>query len=385
MSSLSVGDPLRVLVVHRGLLQRRDESAEVEQHIVGLLDADVEVYGSDGRYVYQAVSHGARLEYCPQGRLGVFAIRAIDVVHVHMPIPLAHIGVALLARFAAVPVVLSPMGMLGNAYSESSWFRGPGGPFTRGKPLIVRCLRVVWRHLADLFVCLGAQEAADAHLPWERTAVVPWPQPQTWVRRDETVREPSSQNRDAPVAFISRMDIHRKGIDRLAQWLLTFADVLPRPAAVLFAPDNGRRDARLEEARRRGLLEWDTVTRGAKLQARLAECRGVALLSRWESFPRALREAALLGLPTISPPEAQFAEIVQRVRAGAVIDPGDPAAVQQAFWQIAGQQGDPHVAAALFNRVAVGQFLAMVLRAAAERRRPDPQSYYRWRDTQVAR
>lgn len=383
MSSSPLHERLRVLAVHRGLLQRRDESAEVLEHIVGLLAADVDVYASEGRYVYRAVMHGDRVEYCPQGILSASAVRAVDVVHVHMPIPIAHVAVALLARLVDTPVVLSPVGMLGHAYGESSWFRGREGSFTRTKPWIVRTLRLLWRHLATEFICLGWQEAADARLPRGRTAVVPWPTPQTWVPRGATPHATPSGDGDNPVAFVSRMDIHRKGIDRLADWLLAYADVLPRPAAVLFAPDNGRRTERLDEARRRGLVEWDNLTTGGMLQERLARCRGVALLSRWEAFPRVLREAALLGLPTISPPEAQFTDIVQRVGAGAVIDPGDVTAVQRAFSQIAGQRGDACVAGAIFDRVAIGAFLALVLRAAADGQRPTPQSYYTWRDSQV--
>jgi glycosyltransferase involved in cell wall biosynthesis len=371
-------DPLRVLMVHRGVVQRRDESVEVEQLALGLMAAGADVLGTDGRTSYRWVpdQDGARL--VPVGPLTWRELRSSHVTFVHLPVPLVHLAVAARSRIVGRPVVLLPAGMLGAAYSGSTWFSGPGGAFSALKPLVVHALRSVWMRLALLVICLGEEEAVSARVPPGRKIVAPWATPPDW-RRVEPLPGPVPGG-DRPLAFVSRLDVNRKGIDRLLDWLERNSEDLPHPAVVLFAPDDGARNARIRSAVRRGLLHWDRTALGPALTRKLAACRGSVLLSRWESSPRALREAMVLGLPTISPSVAQLTEAVERVAAGLVIDAGDPGELQAAFDKVGHQWGDAAAALSLFDRDHIGAYLYTVLRSLVDGSPVPWTSYYDWYD-----
>ena len=216
---------LRVLVVHRGVLARDAEAAEVEQQVLGLLSRPpgqraAEVWVSDCRFLYRAVLHDGELAYCRTGRLRRGSLE-VDVAQIHMPVPLPHLAAAVLLRLRRVPVVLSPMGMLGDDYARSTWSLGRRSALAVGKPAAIVVLRGVWRLLAQRFVCISLDEARLAHLPRQRSAGVPWPVPSTGLGR-AAAQAPAGDQAGAaaaagPVAFVSRFDVHRKGIDRLAR------------------------------------------------------------------------------------------------------------------------------------------------------------------------
>jgi glycosyltransferase involved in cell wall biosynthesis len=371
-------DRLRILMVHRGIVQRRDESVEVEQLALGLSASGADVLGTDGRTSYRWVPEGDGARLVPVGRLTWRTLRSAHITFVHLPVPLVHLSVAVRARIVGRLVVLAPAGMLGDAYSRSTWFSGRHGGFSAIKPVTVAVLRRLWMRLAQLVVCLGAEEAVDARVPPGRSVVAPWASPPDW-RGVEPLPDPGPR-RDAPLAFVCRLDVNRKGIDRLLDWLEKNREDLPRPAVVLFAPDDGDAHPRIRSAVRRGLLHWDRNTLGPALSRKLATCRGSALLSRWESSPRALREAMVLGLPTISPPVAQLTEAVERVGAGLVIDPDEPDELQAAFEKVAYHWGDSETAASLFDRDHVGAYLYSVLRSLADGSTVPWTSYYDWYD-----
>lgn len=370
---------LRVLMVHRGVLAREAEAAEVEQLVVGMLQAarsgarqGVDVSVSDGRWVWRAVLHGDDLEYVRSGRLRALA-RTFDVAHVHMPVPAAHVLAAALLRRHGVPVALSPMGMLGDDYARSTWFRR--SPFALVKPAVVVLVRALWRLLATGFVCLSLDEARLAHLPLPRSAAVPWPLPATPLGRAGSAG-PSEGGATGPVAFVCRFDVHRKGIDRLCAWLRAYDAELPRPAAVLLTPRVDPHPPELDALVAEGLLEWDSVTTGAALAARLRDCRAAMLLSRFEAQPRALREAAALGLPVITTATGSFRDVVAVLGRGAVVDGDDPASVQAAFHAVAGHDRDPGAGSAVFDPRAVGAFLTDRLATLARGERLGAADYY---------
>src|SRR5690606_18179639 len=139
-----------------------------------------------------------------------------------------------------------------------------------------------------------------------------------------------------PAAYVGRFDVHRKGIDRLAAWLQVAADsTAERPLLRLFAPAGDAPPPALAELIARGVVAWDTETSGADLAGPLRQCRALMLLSRYEGQPRVLREAALLGLPVITTTAGNFTEAITALGGGVVVDGDDPAAVQDAFAQVA--------------------------------------------------
>ena len=142
-----LGRPLRILMVHRGLTSFDGEAGEVQQQVLGLLTAALgvhacEVYVSDCRFVYRAVATAGEVRYCRIGTLVRTRIR-YDVAHVHMPVPAAHLLTAALLRARRVPVVLSPMGMLGATYARSTWYQGRPTVFALVKPAVVAALRIL--------------------------------------------------------------------------------------------------------------------------------------------------------------------------------------------------------------------------------------------------
>ena len=374
--------PLKVLMVHRGLTSLDGEAAEVQQQVLGLLTADLgphrcEVYVSDCRYVYRAVLHGQEVRYCRLTTLFRSRIR-FDVAHVHMPVPAVHVVTAVLLRLRRVPVVLSPMGMLGDDYARSTWYRGRPTLFARLKPSVVRLLRALWTVLADRFVGLGGDEVRLSGLPTSRSAVVPWPAPSTGLALAVTTDDDTVSGTGGPLAFIGRFDPQRKGIDRLADWLRVRADELPRPAAILFASADARDAAFLDDVVQEGLLEWDPRTTGGDLRRRLQDCRGVVMLSRWEAQARIMREAALLGLPIITTDTGNVREVAEYLGNVVLVDGDDPDAIQRAFDEVDELSREGKRARQLFAPENVGIFSFALLNAVATGAPWTRADYYRW-------
>ena len=119
-----------------------------------------------------------------------------------------------------------------------------------------------------------------------------------------------------------------------------------------------------------GLIEWDTTTRGADLLPRLLACRGMVLLSRFEAQPRALREAAIAGLPVLTTPEANWSEAAEALGTGVVVDGDDPAAVQAGFERLPTLPRRGGRARELFDRRRLAGFHVAALRDLAEGRSP---------------
>ena len=361
-------------MVHLWLHRREVEHFEIYETVAGLVRA-AEAEGSmvcatDGRLLYDTGwDDDGQLVYEPRGGLSAVLSRRWDVAHVHMVLPHAQMLFAAALRLRGIPVVLTPMSMLGDDFASGSWFRTRAPRLRRLKPYGVRVLGVAWRAVATAYVVQSREEARQARLPMERCSLVPLPAPRTPLADavQDTGAAVTPGGEGGPLAFVSRLDSWRKGLDRVCAWLDAYADGLPRPAVVLYAADEGQpRPSRLASLRDEDLLRWDQTTRGAALTATLMRSRGVVLLSRWDGQPRVLREAALLGLPTMSTRSSHFEEAVQALRCGVIVeDADDPAQVHAAFEALVEQPRDAAAARMLFAKEAVGRSLLLALRQVA--------------------
>lgn len=374
----------RILVVTAVLHDREVEGYEIYETVSGMVASaqrsGVLVQATDGRRLFDTeLDEQGELRYVDRGPLVRAFLSRYDVAHVHMVLPVHHLLLAVLLRLRGAQVVLTPMSMLGDDFGGYSWFRESSSVFLRVKPGAVRLLGMLWRRVAVAFVVQSAEEARLAHLPRRSCSLLPLPAPRSAladavldVRPDE-----AGGSGQGPLAFVSRLDSHRKGIDRLCAWLEAYRDDLPRPAVVLYAPDDGAaRPQSLTRVMQDGTLVWDTHSRGQDLVTGLSGSRGVLLLSRWDGQPRVLREAALLGLPTMSTPASHFTEVVEALGSGVLVaEPDDPAAVHRAFLALADQRRDAEAARRLFHRDSVGDFLLGLLNEVATGSTPSVDYY----------
>jgi glycosyltransferase involved in cell wall biosynthesis len=201
--------------------------------------------------------------------------------------------------------------------------------------------------------------------------VLHWPRPDVpLLEQDGIVARSLSERRNAPIAFVSRMDPWRKGLDRLCAWVSENAATLPRPAVVLLVPRGVREPPQLHNLVEAGLIEWDSESRGAALKEPLQRCRGAMLLSRFDAQPRSLREALWLGLPILCTPECGFDDILANLGSGKVVRGDRPAEIQAAFESLAEETVDTKKVHQLLNRGETGRFLLSVLVTLGAGQRP---------------
>ena len=378
------GTRLRVLVGHVGLLINRDETAEIAEQIAGLVETSshlLDVLATDCRTTYRPVLQGGQVEYVPLEPLRKTLAAGVDLAHIHMPVPFSHLVVALRLRLGGARLVMSPMAMLGDDFSQKGWFTERTRLFDSLKPLFVRVLRLAWRAVTNRFVCFSETEVRQARLPVKESVLVPWTMPKTALTAAAERRESPfiyDGSDGMPVAFVNRMDWSRKGFDRLCTWLSARADSLPRPAVLLFAPREGSYPSILDELIKQRLIDWHQPAFGGDLLAALEKTRGLMLLSRWDAQSRILREAALVGIPTISTANSHFEPVVQVLGCGAVVDGDDVDSIQAGFTAVVGRKAGTGRAAALFDRSTVAAFLAELYEAEVERRSIRARSYYDW-------
>jgi len=391
---------LRVLCVHKNITGPLDLMYEYRQWISGLLDnvdaqTPLRIFATDCRFLYIPSFDGEAIQYERVSSLPRALVHGFDVAHILAPLPpFAQALTAVILRLRGIPVLLSPNFYLGDDFATSSWFKERSKLFSKIRPALLRLSQRIWRLIGSGFMCASTWEMQQAHLPPERCTLLPWAEPDTplanSVRQDNL--EPAEGHQQGPVAYIGRFSVWHKGIDRMCAWLWEHKDSLPRPALVLFALDRPSSDQvritpvwdsreqwppTLEALLSEGLIEWDKTTVGAAMIPRLRTCRAVILLSRWDGFPRVLREAALMGLPTISTPSCHFADAVEFLRKGAIVGGDDTDELQAAFEEAGNAPGDTERAKSLFDRATVGKFLGDLYLAVARRAPVEDGNYYR--------
>lgn len=366
--------PLRVLLVYRALFRGRDEALEVRELMAGIAETapvGASVTVTNGREVFTPDGD----DLVPMGPFRGARGR-YDIAHVHLALPLGHLWIALRLRLAGIRVILTPMAMLGDDFARSSWFRDVSRLRLALKPLAVRLLRRLWLAVAERFVCASPEEIRQGSLPAARCDLVPLAIPDSPLARAAARTDlPGERPPHGPVAFTTRFDVYRKGIDRLCAWLDASRDRLPRPAVLLLAPSDEPPPPALGALIEDGLLRWDSETRGADLLPELAACRGQMLLSRYDGQPRVLREAAILGLPTLSTVASHFSEVVAALGTGAIVDADDPDAITEAYERLPTQPRAGARARELFDRRNIATHLWGLYRRAADGERT-PSNYY---------
>ncbi len=380
----------------RGWDWRVDEGAEVAELAAGLIESGrVDVCLLDGLRPRDAEVREGELEPgAPRSRWWFLRHRP-DVLVVFFPLPVVQIVAAVVMRAFGSRVLLVPMAWLGRDFVSASWFRSGSTLRLRGKAWVGRVVRQLWLNVADLFVCASDHERRQAELPLPRCVLVPLATPVTplveaLVEGSLDLRRDTTPPEARPVALVTRFDVYRKGIDRVCAWLDAYRDELPRPAVVLLAPPDDDPPAEVVRLCTDGLIEWDQRSSGADLAGPLGRCRAVILLTRYEGYPRVLREAALAGLPIITTASANFAETLELLstperQAGYIVDGDDARKVQAAFGALEDSPPDgQHRAWRVLDRRRIGSYLAEVTLAAAEGRTPDETSYYRWASRQAA-
>ena len=373
--------PVRVLVVSRLLLWRRDEGSELWEQVAGLVEAntagEIEILVTDCVNVYAPHVHAGQMRLELKGTIAASWWTGVDVVHVcHLLPVIRHLLVGILFRVRGARIVFSPMAFLTDDFGLRSWTHRRPRVWTGSKAIALYSLRRAWNAIAHAFVCQSDYEVRSSRLPKEKCAVIHWPRPDVALLTDDRVLTAVPSNgAQAPIAFVSRMDPWRKGMDRLCTWLSEYASTLPRPAVVLLVPRGPGEPPQLEPLVRAGLIEWDWTSRGAALAAPLQRCRGALLLSRYDAQPRSLREALWLGLPIICTPECGFDQVVAMIGAGKVVHGDRPSEIQAAFDSLGAQKMNTDDVHRLLNRVETGRFVLSVLVAVGAGQHA-PRSYF---------
>ncbi len=177
-----------------------------------------------------------------------------------------------------------------------------------------------------------------------RTIIFPWPAlPCPFTRNNANNWYESTGKESGMFRFVvwSRLDYWMKGIDRLldgtAKMFQQRPDLKDRIRVYIIGPDyeNGGSTTQkhIERLGLGGTVFWLAPGEypAGSLQP-LADANASVLFSRWDGFPRALRESLALGVPIVVSRETHFEDIVQQFHCGSVAkNADDPSSVADAL------------------------------------------------------
>jgi glycosyltransferase involved in cell wall biosynthesis len=291
--------------------------------------------------------------------------RSPDVVHLHGGFNPSNTAVV---RRLSVPYVFSPH----SAYDAESLRR------SRVRKLVYRTLferRMLRR--ASHVVALTDVEAADvaAFVPGVGTTVIrngvrPAP---AGIDRDVFRRELGLRANDPLAVFVGRLDVARKGLDRLVDGVAAAPDWTAALIGPEFrgVPELVRRIGELGVGER---VRFIGERHGLPLWSALAGADVFVLASRWEGLPMALLEALSVGTPAIVSPPVERAVGVAAAGAGWVADGGIGDALASIgsapAAELAGRRRAALDLAARYDWAAVGSALERVYEGAARSREP---------------
>ena len=162
--------PVRVLVVSKLILWRRDEGSELREQIAGMVEANaagtVEILVTDCRTVYTPHIEARQMRLEPRGSIAAIWFRGADVVHIMHLLPvLRHILIGALFRCRGAKIIFSPMAFLTDDFGLKSWTYRRPRLWTRSKSLALSGLRAAWNIVAHAFLCQSDYEVRSSRLP----------------------------------------------------------------------------------------------------------------------------------------------------------------------------------------------------------------------------
>jgi len=244
------------------------------------------------------------------------AAAEVDIVHLHGAFNLTN---AFVSSWLTVPYVFSPHG----GYHPASMQRSR----SRKQLYLALVERRLLRRAATIAALTSEEERDVRALGVGATPVVVIP---NGVRRPAARRTDAAAFRrsigvgidDPLVVFVGRLDVERKGLDRLLRGL----SVSTAWRCALIGPEERGDLPRIEhEIGALGLTDRVTLCgpmHGGTLDAALASADLFALLSRWEGLPLALLEALACGTPALVSEEVEQLVPVADRGAGWAVPPG---------------------------------------------------------------
>jgi glycosyltransferase involved in cell wall biosynthesis len=285
--------------------------------------------------------------------------RGIDVVHLHGAF---NVWTATVARSLRHPYVFSPH----SGYDPVSLRRS-----RLRKALFGLALERALLRKAALVVGLTAVEVDQLRARGARGPAVAIPNgvgPAPEAVDAEAFRRELGLPPGARMAvFVGRLDVHRKGLDRLVEGLAE----APGWHLALVGPrfrDVDRLETAIRELRLLDRVHLVGSRYGPALHQALAAADAFVLLSRWEGLPMALLEALSFGTPAVVSPEVERLVPVAASGAGWVADAGRlPSVLREASSEAVGRADAARALAARYDWDAVAREYGEAYRLARDR------------------
>lgn len=147
----------------------------------------------------------------------------------------------------------------------------------------------------------------------------------TDVDKNKSGKDQYPNDNKINIAMWGRVDYYYKGIDRIINALHDIKEKIEHLRISIIGPDYNNGYEKLEKARHDfGLTAFIKIIKPGEYTpgtlGLLANADISILLSRWDGFPRALRESVRLGVPIIASREAHFDMFVSKYKIGFVVD-----------------------------------------------------------------
>lgn len=268
----------------------------------------------------------------------------------------------LAARIAGVPVIVGTLPGLGALYSTDQWR-------ARAARLIYEPLQALACRLSSLTLFQNADDARE----FERRGIVPRGEapviPGSGVRTDlfhnDLPREQRAALRatlglpeDAVVVVMVSRVTRAKGVLVLVEAARRLREVAPGIRVVVAGAEDGAGADRLTPAEL-GELRATTTWLGRRSDIKeILAASDVAVLPSYyrEGVPRALLEAAAMGLPLVAADVPGSRDVVRQSRTGFLVPPRDAAALVDALATLAGNPALRSRFGAEARRVAVAEY-----------------------------
>lgn len=365
---------MKIVIFYRDAFQPGGVPGEI-QAIANALQVDHQVWlcGRTGRIPETLDAGVHQLSYTGFNTLGKILSQALQSIQPDIFLVVGffiadNLIAAHIAKRQKISVVLNPLGQVtdevlsGKIFTENPDIRQleqtklglskfKNNLSARANPLLkriyLRTLGALLQHNTDYIAVFSAFEAEQFRkylpTPPERFVTLRW-----GINAISEQGNPAHYYRQtlgydddkANYVYWGRLDWHYKGIDRLLKGVAHCAEIQGASTlpfrVFLIGPDYNGGLAQIQQFIETHQLE--SVVRlllpgsypaGSKTPLRDA-CASL-YLSRWDGFPRTLRESTLLGVPVLVSQETHFAELVSAFESGLVANADDAQSVAQSL------------------------------------------------------